>query len=111
MRLDNVIYRIGLAKTRRAARQMVAHGHITVNGKKMRVPSYHVHLGDTLAVREGSRNHMSFEGFADRFSERPLASWLVWSPSDMTGGVKQLPTAASADPAGDLSAVLSFYTR
>lgn len=111
MRLDNVIYRIGLAKTRRAARQMVAHGHITVNGKKMRVPSYHVHLGDTLAIREGSRSHMSFEGFADRFAERPLASWLVWSPADMTGGVKQLPTAASADPAGDLSAVLSFYTR
>ena len=111
MRLDNVIYRIGLAKTRRAARQMVAHGHITVNGKKVRVPSYKVDLSDKLAVREGSRSHMSFEGFADRFTERPLASWLAWSPAEMAGGVKQMPTNVSAEPAGDLSAVLSFYTR
>lgn len=111
LRLDNVVWRLGLASTRRAARQMVAHGHITVNGKKIRVPSHQLYVGDRIAVREGSKNHGSFTGFAERFMERPLPSWLSWNPKDMEGGVTERPTAASAEPAGDLIAVLSFYTR
>ena len=111
LRLDNVAYRLGLAPTRRAARQMVAHGHILVNGKKVRVPSHQVHAGDRVAVRVGSKAHGLLTGFNERFMERPLPSWLSWNPKDMEGGVAQIPTAASADPAGDLSAVLSFYTR
>ena len=111
LRLDNVIYRLGLATTRRAARQMVAHGHITVNGKKIRVPSHQVGLEDRIAVRDGSKNHAAFVGFNERFAEQPLASWLSWNPQSMEGGITTNPTAASADPAGDLAAVLSFYTR
>src|SRR3989344_3351470 len=57
LRLDNVIYRLGLAPTRRAARQMVAHGHVMVNDKRIRVPSHQVRLTDRIAVREGSREH------------------------------------------------------
>ncbi|MBU6323209.1 MAG: 30S ribosomal protein S4 [Patescibacteria group bacterium] len=111
MRLDNIIWRLGLSPTRRGARQMVAHGHITVNGKKIRVPSHMVSVGDRIAVRDGSRAHKGFEGFAERFAERPLPSWLSWSPKDMQGEVSTLPTLLSADPAGDMSAVLSFYSR
>lgn len=111
MRLDNVVWRLGLAPTRRAARQMVAHGHITVGGKKIRVPSHALSVGDRISVREGSRRHTGLVGFAERFHERPLASWLSWNPKDMEGSVTERPTAASADPAGDLAAVLSFYTR
>ena len=111
MRLDNVIWRMGLVSTRRAARQMVAHGHIMINGKKIRVPSYNVELTDTISVREGSKSHGSFAALADRFSERPMPSWLKWNLASMSGQLAQVPTSASAESAGDLAAVLSFYTR
>jgi small subunit ribosomal protein S4 len=111
MRLDNVVWRLGLASTRRGARQMVAHGHIMVGGKKVRVPSHMLSAGDTISVREGSKGHGVLVGFAERFVERPLPSWLSWTPASMEGTVKERPTASSADPAGDLVAVLSFYTR
>ena len=111
LRLDNVVWRLGLASTRRAARQMVAHGHVLVSGKKMRAPSHLLSVGDRIAVREGSKKHGVLVGFDERFLERPLASWLSWNPKTMEGGVTELPTAASADPAGNLGAVLSYYTR
>lgn len=111
MRLDNVVYRIGLAPTRRAARQMVSHGHITVNGKKSTIPSQAISIGDVIAVRQGSKERAYFDNFAEKFMERPLASWLTWDPKTMSGGVTQLPTTESADVAGDLSMVLSFYSR
>ncbi len=111
MRLDNVVWRLGLATTRRAARQMVAHGHVLVGGKKVRVPSHALKVGEVIAIREGSKEHGVLTGFADRFAERPLASWLMWSPKTMEGSLKERPTMTSADPAGDLTTVLSFYTR
>ncbi len=111
MRLDNVSYRIGLAPTRRAARQMVSHGHLTVNGTKTTIPSRAIRIGDRIAVREGSKEAALFAGFAEKFMERPLPSWLSWNPKAMEGGVQALPTKEAADPAGDLVAVLSFYSR
>lgn len=111
LRLDNVVWRLGLASTRRGARQMVAHGHVTIDGKKSRVPSQAITVGDVIAIREGSKEHGVLTGFADRFAERPLPSWLKWDPKKMEGSVVERPTMASADPAGDLVAVLSFYTR
>lgn len=111
LRLDNVLYRLGLASTRRAARQMASHGHITVNGKKTTIPSQAIKIGDRIAVREGSKNRVLFENFAEKFMERPLPSWLTWNPKTMEGGVTELPTLESADAAGDLAMVLSFYSR
>lgn len=111
MRLDNVVYRLMLAPTRRAARQMVSHGHITVNGRKTTIPSRMVHVGEMIGVREGSKARALFENFGEKFAERPLPSWLTWNPKSMEGGVQQMPTTESADPAGDLVAVLSFYSR
>ncbi len=111
LRLDNVCYRLGLASTRRAARQMVSHGHITVDGVKTTIPSRQMYAGERIAVREGSKDAGMFAGFAEKFIERPLPSWLTWNPKAMEGGVQQLPSAESADPAGDLSAVMSFYSR
>ncbi|MCX6787055.1 MAG: S4 domain-containing protein [Candidatus Kaiserbacteria bacterium] len=111
MRLDNVVWRLGLASTRRGARQMVAHGHVMVGGKKSRIPSQALKVGDTIAVREGSKEHGVLVGFSERFADRTLPSWLSWNPNKMEGAVKELPTAASAGPAGDLGMVLSFYTR
>ncbi len=112
LRLDNVIYRLGLAPTRRAARQMVSHGHITVNGVKTTIPSRAMKVGDRIAVREGSKGLPLFEGFEAKFMERPtLSPWLSWNPKAMEGGLQEVPTEAAAQPAGDLIAVLSFYSR
>jgi small subunit ribosomal protein S4 len=111
LRLDNVIWRLGLASTRRGARQMVAHGHVLVGDKKMRVPSYAVQVGDEISVREGSKAHGSLVGFGERFADRTLASWLSWDATKMKGAVTNRPTVTSADPAGDMVSVLSFYTR
>jgi small subunit ribosomal protein S4 len=111
LRLDNIVYRLGLASTRRAARQMVSHGHITVDGVKTTIPSRAMRIGDRIAVRDGSKSSVMFEGFADRFMERPLSSWLSWNPKTMEGGITELPTSAANQTAGDLSAVLSFYSR
>ena len=111
LRLDNVLYRLGLASTRRAARQMASHGHITVNGKKTTIPSQAIKIGDRIAVREGSKSRVLFENFSEKFMERPLPSWLTWNPKTMEGGVIELPTLESADAAGDLAMVLSFYSR
>jgi small subunit ribosomal protein S4 len=111
LRLDNVVYRLGLAPTRRAARQMVSHGHITINDRKTTIPSRMVHIGEVIGVREGSKSRVLFENFAEKFAERPLSSWLKWDAKAMQGGVQQIPTTEAADPAGDLVAVLSFYSR
>ena len=90
LRLDNVVWRLGLARTRRGARQMVAHGHILVGGpgrpgKKTRVPSHMLSVGDTLSVRDGSKGHGVLVGFTERFQEHPLPSWLSWKPKSMDG--------------------------
>lgn len=111
MRLDNVVWRLGLASSRRAARQMVAHGHVTVGGKKIRVPSHQLSQNEQIGVREGSKGHGALVGFGERFAERTLPSWLVWDAKAMTGAVAERPTVTSAEPAGDLTTVLSFYTR
>lgn len=111
MRLDNVVWRLGLASTRRGARQMVAHGHVMVGGKKIRVPSHALSVGEQIAIREGSKEHGVLVGFAERSAASPLPSWLSWDAKAMMGSVVERPTAASSGTAGDLTAVLSFYTR
>jgi small subunit ribosomal protein S4 len=111
LRLDNVVYRLGLAPTRRAARQMVSHGHVTVDGVKTTIPSRRVHIGDVIAVRDGSKGRALFEGFGERFAEQKLGSWLTFDPKGMKGGVEEIPTLEAADPAGDLVSVISFYSR
>ncbi len=111
LRLDNVAWRLGLAPTRRAARQMAAHGHLTVNGRKVRVPSYALGVGDTVGVREGSREHGTLVGFTERALERPTPSWLALDAKAIVGKVTARPTTLTAEAAGDLGAVLSFYTR
>lgn len=108
-RLDNIVYRLGLAPTRQAARQMVSHGHITVNGRRTTVPSREVRVGDVIAVREGSKGRGLFQGRPER--DGKLASWLTFDEKSLAGGITQQPTMEAADPAGDLVAVLSFYSR
>jgi len=111
LRLDNVVYRLGLAPSRQASRQMVSHGHITVDGRKTTVPSRQVKIGDVIGVRDGSKSSVMFENFAERSAERTLPQWLSWDAKKMSGGVVAMPSTESAPAAGDLISVLSFYSR
>jgi small subunit ribosomal protein S4 len=111
LRLDNVVYRLGLAPTRRAARQMVSHGHVTVDGRKTTIPSRRVHTGDKIGVREGSKTRVPFENLAERLSDRTLSSWLSFDAKSMQGGIENSPTTVTTDTAGDLVSVISFYSR
>lgn len=112
LRLDNIVYRVGLAPSRRAGRQMVSHGHIMVNGVKTTIPSRAMRPGDKIAIRDGSKKAVLFEGLVERFSERgTLPTWLSFDAKAMQGGVESYPTEDSAETAGDLTTVLSFYSR
>lgn len=111
LRLDNIVWRLGLTKTRRGARQMVAHGHVCINGKKIRVPSHQVRIGEKISVRAGSLVHKGLEGYSERFGDTKLPSWVTFDPKAMSGEVIELPTLSATDPAGDLGMVLSFYSR
>jgi len=90
-RLDNVVYRLGIARTRRGARQLVSHKHITVNGEVVNIPSYHVQPGDVVGVREKSK---SLEAITDSLAGNGAAKypWLQWNTSEMTGGMVNVPT-------------------
>lgn len=109
-RLDNVLYRMNIAPTRRAARQIVSHGHFTVNGKRMNVPSHTVRVGDMVAVREGSKGHGLFAGLAEK--DMPaLPAWVSFDYATLKGSVVALPTYTPGDGNLDIAAVLEFYSR
>lgn len=89
-RLDNVVYRLGIAPTRAAARQLVSHRHITVNGSVVNIPSYSLKVGDTVGVREKSKSlEVVTEALAS--ARRSGYSWLEWNPETMTGRFLQRP--------------------
>jgi small subunit ribosomal protein S4 len=91
-RLDNVVYRLGYATSRPQARQLVSHGHITVNGRKVDIPSFQVKIGDSISVHETSRSNIHIQGAFQTASGRGRPSWLeIISPEEMRGNVVALP--------------------
>lgn len=111
LRLDNAIYRLGLVKTRRLARQVVTHGHITVNGRKLNVPSHKVQIGDIIAVREGSRQTGLFIDLAEKYEATALPNWLTFDVKALTGTVTGHPTYQLTESYFDPEQVLEFYSR
>lgn len=110
-RLDSVVYRMGLAKTRRMARQVVSHGHVTVNGKRITIPSYHVKMTDTIAVREGSRSSVLFESMSDRLQEYKAPRWIQFDVKALAGAMTSKPAFEAQDTPVDIRAVFEYYTR
>lgn len=110
-RLDNVVYRLGLAKTRRFARQMVSHGHITVNGRKLTIPSHKVRQGDLIAVRQGSRETGLFTTLTDTHESAAVPAWLKFDLKKMEGSVTAAPTYDPSETLFDPAQVLEYYSR
>ena len=90
-RLDNVIYRMGLAPTRRAARQMVSHGHFLVGEKRVTIPSFEVKINDVIKVREGSKGKGVFANLAEKLKEYIFPSWVSFDVNKMEGKVLAKP--------------------
>lgn len=110
-RLDNVTYRLGLAKTRRFARQIVSHGHILVNGKRVTIPSHRVKVGDTISVREGSRNSGLFTTITEDHVGAGVPAWLSFDIKKLSGEKKNEPTYEPSETLFDPVLVMEYYSR
>jgi small subunit ribosomal protein S4 len=108
-RLDNVVYRLGFAHTRRFARQLVSHGHFTVNGRKSTIPSQHIHVGDIIAVREGSRKSSVFTEFNEKIKNYTWPKWLKMTPESLQAEMVAKPK--NEEQFLQLDTVLEFYSR
>ncbi len=108
-RLDNVVYRMGLAPSRRGARQMVSHGHFIVNNHKVTVPSYEVKVGDIVKIREGSKIKKIFENLSGRLKDYTSPAWLSFDLNTLEGKILAKPK--NVEVFLDLNAVLEFYSR
>lgn len=108
-RLDNIVYRMGLAPSRRGARQMVSHGHFVVNGHKVTIPSYTVNKGDVILVREGSKAKKIFAGLTEKLKDYTSPSWVKFDIAKMEGTMLDKPK--NVETFLDLNAVLEFYSR
>ena len=108
-RLDNVVYRLGMAKTRRAARQVVNHGHITVNGVKVDIPSYQVKVGDVIAVKEQSLDHPAIKDALEL--NVTLPKYVEFDKNKLTGKLVRLPERSELNQEINESLVVEFYNR
>lgn len=107
LRMDNVVYRMGLAASRAEARQLVTHGHFTVNGKKVNIPSYTMKVNDVIAVREASRKSPKFQ----ELSNRPVPSWLSFNAETLSGSVVQAPARADVDIEVKETLIVELYSK
>lgn len=110
-RLDNVIFRLGLARTRREARQVVGHKHVMVNGKKINIPSYLVKAGDVIELTEKAKSLTRYKEIAEVTGGRLLPEWLDGDLENFKGTVKNLPTREMIDVPVDEMLIVELYSK
>lgn len=111
-RLDNVVFHLGFAATRRQARQLVNHGHFTVDGKKVDIPSYQVKPGQVIAVKEGSRSSVIFSKLTGESAPMVTTpAWLELGSSKLEGTVKAMPTREDIDYPVEEHLIVEFYSK
>ena len=108
-RLDNIVYRIGFASTRRGARQLVNHGHITVNGIKVDIPSYTVKPGDVIAVKEQSLDHPAIKAAVEATLNRP--AYVEFDANKLTGKYLRFPDRSELNPDINEALIVEYYNR
>jgi small subunit ribosomal protein S4 len=110
-RLDNVVYRLGLAATRRQARQLVSHGHIQVNGKRLDIPSALVKANDVVTVKESSRANEFFKGVAESFDSLSTPAWITVDTQALSGTITRYPNRDEIDVPVDEQQIVELYSR
>ena len=108
-RLDNMVYRLGMARTRRSARQIVNHGHILVNGKKVDIPSYTTKVGDVISVKENSKNHPAIIDSLEQ--NRTVPAFLEMDKKNLTGKYLRTPERTELNPEINEQLIVEFYNR
>jgi small subunit ribosomal protein S4 len=110
-RLDNVLYRLGFADSRPQARQLVAHGHVSLNGRKTNIPSALVSAGDTVSVRPESLRRSYFKTLRQELDERRVPRWLSLDPRNLSAKVMHLPTREDIDVSLNEQLIVEYYSR
>lgn len=110
-RIDNVVFRLGIANTRRQARQIVRHGHIAVNGKRLDIPSALVKAGDVISVMEGSRSKEYFKGMAETLAGKTVPAWLIQDAENLGGKVDRYPTREEIDVPIEEHLIVELYSK
>ena len=110
-RIDNVVFRLGLASTRRQARQLVSHGHITVNGKRLDIPSALIKVCDVIGVKEKSRGTALFKEIAESKNALNVPAWLTADIQNLSGSVTRFPNRDEIDIPVDEQAIVELYSR
>lgn len=111
MRLDNAVYRLGFADSRRQARQLVLHGHITVNGRVASVPSYQVKVGDVVSWKEGSSELVLYQAVVKDIGSKTIPSWLNLDRETISGRVLAVPSRVDIESTIDERLIVAFYSR
>ena len=110
-RLDNVVYRLGLAKTRRQSRQMVNHGFVEINGKKVDIPSYHCKVGEVVSVRESKQKKGLLSDIGERLQNVQTPSWLTLDAAKLSGKIISIPEGEDLKTVFDPKLIVEFYSR
>ena len=110
-RLDNVVFRMGFARTRKEARQIVDHKHVLVNGKCVNIPSYLVKAGDQIEIREKSKGSERYKGILEVTGGRLVPEWLESDIENLKGTVKELPTREAIDGPVDEMMIVELYSK
>jgi len=110
-RLDNVAFRLGFAISRRQARQVVRHGHVTVNGRKVNIPSYQVQVGDDIAIRESAKKLLIVEQGAQYAAQNPVPAWLEVSFENFSGRVLSLPKRKDVNLPINEQLIVELYSK
>ncbi len=110
-RLDNVVYRLGWACSRAEARQLVVHGHFTVNGKKVDIPSYLLRVGETVAISAKSKDSVKIQSVLESNSGRPVPAWLDLNREALEAKVVNLPAREEIDTPVEEQLIVEFYSK
>ena len=111
LRFDNIIYRLGFAKSRRQARQIVNHGHFLINDKKVDIPSYSAKVNDVIGVKAKSKEMNLFKNLAERLKGHEMPAWLYLDLKEISGKVVDLPDYEKAAKEFDMKQIIEFYSR
>ena len=110
-RLDNVVYRLGFAMSRAEAKQLVNHGHFTVNGKKVNIPSYLVKEGDVVAMTDKSKDSDKIKGALEANSAKPVVKWIEKDSENVKGKIVALPTVEDIDLPIEVHLIVELYSK
>jgi len=110
-RLDNVIFRGGLSGSRSSAKQVVGHGHMALNGRKVDIPSILVKIGDKISIRKGSEGKAIFKDFEEKLKKYESPEWIELNKKDLTLEIKRLPQKEDIDSVFNMQLITEFYSR